>query len=99
MWSRVCTAMAGACALACGGQQQDEAPGTSGEPSLPAECLALSGVPAALLVDDFEDGDERLAASDGLSGVWYVENDGTGTQVPPAGERAAGALLVAPGAP
>jgi hypothetical protein len=68
-------------------------------PSLPAQCRALRDLPGALLVDDFEDGDALLETKGGLHGLWYVENDRTGEQSPPAGEQTGGALLAAPGAP
>lgn len=84
--------------LGCGGEDETRTEGT-GTPALPADCEPLSGLPRTLLVDDFEDGDGRLDARAGLSGFWYVENDGTGTQQPSAEERAPEALLAEPGAP
>ncbi|RYZ08697.1 MAG: hypothetical protein EOO73_07545 [Myxococcales bacterium] len=100
MRSRVWTAAAAAaCAVACGGNAHGSSTESSDEPSLPAACSALFGLPPSLLVDDFEDGDELLDASVGLHGLWYVENDGTGRQSPPAGERAPRSLVAEPGAP
>jgi hypothetical protein len=37
----------------------------------------------ALLIDDFEDRNARLAIADGRDGSWMVYNDGSGKQVPP----------------
>jgi hypothetical protein len=49
----------------------------------------------ALLIDDFEDADLLLAPSAHLQGVWYVHNDGTGTQSPPADDQEVAAQLIA----
>jgi len=51
------------------------------------------------LVDDFEDGDLRLDTSADLHGLWYVNNDGTGTQAPTPGAEADGTFIAAPGSP
>lgn len=90
--------MGAAWLLACGGEKT-ASPDARDEPSLPTECRALHGLPAALLVDDFEDGDEFLNRGTGMSGSWYVENDGTGHQSPAPGSGEFGALLAEPGAP
>jgi hypothetical protein len=37
------------------------------------------------LIDDFEDGDGRIATIGGRNGTWFTFNDGTGTQTPPPG--------------
>jgi hypothetical protein len=87
------------CAAGCGGAARNESPGLSAEPTLPASCSALEDLPAAFPVDDFEDGDELLDPEAGLRGLWYVENDGTGEQEPPSGEREPRSLLATPGAP
>ncbi len=36
------------------------------------------------VIDDFEDGDAELPTGDGRSGRWYVGNDGSAMQTPPA---------------
>jgi hypothetical protein len=37
------------------------------------------------LIDDFEDGDGAIAPISGRNGVWYVFNDGSGTETPAPG--------------
>ena len=51
---------------------------------LPTVCQPISEVAddGSLMVDDFEDGDALLDKNHALHGVWYVANDGTGTQAP-----------------
>jgi hypothetical protein len=51
---------------------------------LPNECSAAIGRESSLTLDDFEDGDLELDQAKNLHGVWYVNNDGTGEQMPPA---------------
>ena len=67
---------------------------------LPVSCSVAAAPSAKLLVDDFEDGDTALDGHANLHGNWYVNNDGTGTQVPPlAKSGATAALLSEQGAP
>jgi hypothetical protein len=99
MRSKLWTALVPAACVAACAETQVESPRAAGEQRLPVDCDALQGLPSAVLVDDFEDGDELLDPAAGLRGLWYVENDGTGTQSPPAGERPQGSLLAEPGAP
>jgi hypothetical protein len=40
--------------------------------------LEYQGEPAAQLIDDFEDGDEKVAPVSGRSGAWVLGSDGTG---------------------
>lgn len=40
--------------------------------------LGYDGVPTAQLIDDFEDGDARVATVSGRSGGWILGTDGTG---------------------
>jgi hypothetical protein len=40
--------------------------------------LAHEGAPAERLIDDFEDGDSKLAPVSGRSGAWVLGSDGTG---------------------
>lgn len=97
---RVWTALVATCwGTGCSGESRRELPEKTPDASLPTTCRALQGLPSTVLVDDFEDGDELLHPAEGLRGLWYVENDGTGEQEPPAGPRAPGSLVVAPGAP
>jgi hypothetical protein len=52
------------------------------------------------LVDDFDDGDLLLNEGPRFRGAWYLNNDGTGTQLPPVpAEGASASLLEAPGSP
>jgi hypothetical protein len=44
-----------------------------------------TSVPNALMVDDFEDGNQNILELQGRSGAWYAANDGKGTQTPRAG--------------
>jgi hypothetical protein len=72
---------------ACGGSSTFDPLAGSAVPmkdALPTVCQPISEVvdEASLLLDDFEDGDAVLDDAHALHGVWYVANDGTGTQVP-----------------
>lgn len=40
------------------------------------------------LLDDFEDGDERIFEQQGRRGAWFVKNDGSGKQAPAPGDKA-----------
>jgi hypothetical protein len=67
-------------------------------PRLPDSCEPEVGVGDSALVDDFEDGDLLLATQATFHGLWYVNNDGSGTQSP-AADDASAALLQQPGSP
>lgn len=92
---------------ACGGADEgggrkgasENTPPLATPATLPDACEPAASPSRPLLVDDFEDGDELLDTAANLHGAWYVGNDGTGEQLPPATERPAGSLLGAPGAP
>lgn len=45
----------------------------------------MQGEPS--LIDDFEDGDDRILEQQGREGTWFVSNDGTGFQIPASGAR------------
>jgi hypothetical protein len=96
----VCCILAGGLAVqACGGNSTNDSPAARAPVSLPERCEPELGPDGRLFVDGFEDDDELLDESANLHGVWYVENDGSGEQSPPAAARATGALLDSPGAP
>ena len=62
--------------------------------SLPATCRAEVATSPLLLVDDFEDANLLLASDTNLHGLWYIHNDGTGMQVPAAGDPHGAANLI-----
>jgi hypothetical protein len=67
---------------------------------LPVDCAPQTAPSAAFALDDFEDGDPLLNLQANLHGYWYVNNDGTGSQVPPLSEQGVTvALLADEGAP
>jgi len=49
--------------------------GSGGTPSGGSSALGL-------MIDDFEDGNVTLLPADGRSGAWYMQNDGSGMQLP-----------------
>jgi hypothetical protein len=59
-----------------------------------AVCRPVSPPDDELLIDDFEDGDAKLASVGILQGTWYVNNDGTGTQKPDPNDEDASSSLV-----
>jgi hypothetical protein len=83
-------------ALACAGES---AKNGSAAASLPESCRAEVASGDPLLVDDFEDADLLVASDANLHGLWYVHNDGTGTQSPLADDQhSAPDLIDGPGA-
>ena len=89
---------------ACGGGSDHDAktgrkPDDMPAPELPETCQPATSPAGGLLIDDFEDNNELLDEVANLHGLWYVENDGTGEQSPPAGVRPLGSLIDEPGAP
>ena len=87
------------CACGATGSADANSPAESAA-GLPEACKAEAGEEPALTIDDFEDGDLLLDARTTLHGVWYLNNDGTGTQSPaPASDLSAAALLESPGSP
>jgi hypothetical protein len=89
---------------ACGSAEHDASPPPKPKlrtvEDLPDSCQPAVSPSKGIPIDDFEDGDELLDEGANLHGVWYVENDGSGEQSPPAGsERSPGALIAEPGAP
>lgn len=87
--------------LGCGAQSSTDAVTSSQSPPASIEaCEARVGLGAAAFVDDFEDGDLLLNEGARFRGSWYLNNDGTGTQLPPAAvDNAAASLLEGPGSP
>lgn len=77
-------------ASGCGGQEQ-----RPGSKSSAVTCLSGVLPDREILVDDFEDGDLKLAPVGILQGTWYVSNDGTGQQAPDPADARAGRELVA----
>jgi hypothetical protein len=67
--------------LACGSERTKAG---SDPVALPKTCRPEVASSDVLLVDDFEDADVLLASDANLHGIWYVHNDGTGTQSPTA---------------
>lgn len=81
--------------LACGGER---AKGGNVPVSLPETCRTEVASGDPLLIDDFEDADLLVATAANLHGLWYVHNDGTGTQSPVADDpRRASDLIDGPG--
>ncbi len=82
--------------LACGSERvNDDRPAVL----LPKTCQAEVASDDPLLVDDFEDADLLLVRDANLHGLWYVHNDGTGTQSPAADDpHSAPDLIDGPGA-
>ncbi|HEX2870096.1 MAG TPA: hypothetical protein VHP33_02545 [Polyangiaceae bacterium] len=87
--------------LGCGGQSSADAVArVQPPPALLDACEAQVARAGAALIDDFEDGDLHLNERDRFRGAWYLNNDGTGTQLPPVMVDSAPApLLEGPGAP
>jgi hypothetical protein len=71
-------------ALACAGERPKHGSATA---SLPETCRAEVASGDPLSVDDFEDANLLLASDANLHGLWYVHNDGTGTQSPAADDQ------------
>lgn len=98
-----CLLLACSALVACGSSSKHDATSGGATPqarALPEGCAAAVSPSGGLLVDDFEDNDELLSEAANLHGLWYVENDGSGEQSPPAGAaRPVGSLLDAPGSP
>jgi hypothetical protein len=81
--------------MACGSEHTKD-----GRPAvaLPETCRPEVASSDVLLVDDFEDADVLLTRDTNLHGLWYVHNDGTGTQSPAADDaRSAPDLIDGPG--
>ncbi len=74
--------------LGCGGQEQ------AGSKRAEFTCSPVTLPAGELLIDDFEDGNLALAPVGILHGAWYVNNDGTGTQVPSPEDVAPASLIV-----
>src|ERR1041384_336102 len=75
----------------CGDREQSRSPLKDRSDAV---CSAVSPPDDELLVDDFEDGDAKLASVGILQGTWYVNNDGTGTQKPDPNDENASSSLV-----
>jgi hypothetical protein len=48
------------------------------------DCAAVASSCAPPLIDDLEDGDAEICATEGRQGYWYVVDDGTSTDLEPA---------------
>lgn len=72
-----------------GGGGTSSAAGSSGSATAGTTMAGAGGEPPAeghSLIDDMEDGDSGIEASEGRNGYWYSGNDGTGgTMVPASG--------------
>ena len=62
--------------IACASGDDDEADGQDGEPVEIAE---------ENMIDDLDDGDDAIIATEERAGDWYTFNDGTGDQTPGSG--------------
>src|SRR5262249_3291099 len=69
--------------------EADSVPAVTREPVVdPALANCVNPIVAAgstPLIDDFEDGNARIAPNEGRSGAWMIYNDGTGTETPAHG--------------
>lgn len=69
-------------------------PSAEREPDPLARCTpAVVAGGSNPLIDDLEDGDERLAILEHRAGFWMVFNDGTGTQAPRVGVPVSGVKI------
>jgi hypothetical protein len=80
------------CSIACSGNHEAKV--------LNVTCTSEVGDPKSPLIDDFEDGDNKLLFTGNRRGAWYATNDGTGIQAPPPDPTGHNPfLLSAPGSP
>ena len=73
---------AGSVASGAGGSAVAGAGGTTASGTAGAGASTCAAIPPADLVSDFETGAAAVAMVSGRAGSWFVDNDGTGTQMP-----------------